>query len=789
MADSPQSIASILVVDDEPSLRYLLRRQLKSDGYTLYEAENGEQALAMVEQYQPDIVLLDILMPGMDGIETCTRLQALPSVKRPLVLMLTALDDPKSVDRAFEAGAVGFVNKPVHLAVMRQRIPPLLRIKRAGDAPAQERNLLQTLIDHLPDYIYIKDTAGRYLVANAEIIRNFGATAQADVLGKTDFDFHPRELAAQYIASEQAILESGQPLLNWEEPGINLATGEDTCLLTSKIPLHDHRGKIIGLVGVKRDISESKAIERKLVEYHSQLEKLVEDRTTELTTANQSLHLEIAERKRIDHELERRVEFEKLIATISTHFIDLTPNAIDKGITHALRTIGEYVGVDRTYVYQLSADRTMLEKTHEWCDSSVSPESGSMEMLSVDSVPTWMEMLAYFENVHVSAGSREYPPDTGESKFLRSRNIQSLLAVPMIYCGHLIGFLGFDSVQEKKAWEKNVSTLLRMAGETFVNALQRKRTEEALYKSEEQLRPLTDNMLDIICQTDPDGIVEYASPSCWSVLGYSPEEIIGQSIYAWVHPEDVDMVPEAGQPIARVAYRYLHSSVAYVWMETLTNFLFGEAHAIKGHILSSRDITERKRAERELQELNRLKTEFLSTAAHELRTPLTSIRGFSEILLTRQLDDARQKRYVTLINEQSTHLGRIIDDLLDISRLEAKRELTLSRELVNIADLIDQVMSPFVEAAPTHQMRVEGLDNCPPIFGDPFRLSQVCKNLLSNAVKYSPKGGTITVRSRLLEGFVEISVQDQGMGMTPEQQEHLFEKFYRADGSNLAISR
>src|SRR5262249_24604943 len=80
------------------------------------------------------------------------------------------------------------------------------------------------------------------------------------------------------------------------------------------------------------------------------------------------------------------------------------------------------------------------------------------------------------------------------------------------------------------------------------------------------------------------------------------------------------------------------------------------------------------------------------------------------------------------------------------------------------------------------------LDTCPPVFGDPFRLSQVCKNLLSNAVKYSPNGGTITVRSRLLQGLVEISVQDQGMGMTPDQQKHLFEKFYRADGSNVAIS-
>ena len=87
-----------------------------------------------------------------------------------------------------------------------------------------------------------------------------GHSAEADVLGKTDFDFHPRDLAAQYAASDQAILESGESLLNLEEPGINPATGETICLLSSKIPLRDNRGKITGIVGVKRDISESKAI-------------------------------------------------------------------------------------------------------------------------------------------------------------------------------------------------------------------------------------------------------------------------------------------------------------------------------------------------------------------------------------------------------------------------------------------------------------------------------------------------------------------------------------------------
>jgi signal transduction histidine kinase len=201
----------------------------------------------------------------------------------------------------------------------------------------------------------------------------------------------------------------------------------------------------------------------------------------------------------------------------------------------------------------------------------------------------------------------------------------------------------------------------------------------------------------------------------------------------------------------------------------------------------SRDVTEHRRVERELRHLNQIKTQFLSTAAHELRTPLTSIQGFSELLLTRDLPPARHRHFLSLINEQAAELGSIINDLLDISRLEAKGRLTLTLEAVDINELILQVAEPFAEVASKHQIRFEFAQACPPVTGDRVRLAQVVKNLLSNAIKYSPDGGPIVVRTEAKGSQVEISVQDHGIGMTPEQQRHLFEEFYRANASNTAI--
>ena len=206
----------------------------------------------------------------------------------------------------------------------------------------------------------------------------------------------------------------------------------------------------------------------------------------------------------------------------------------------------------------------------------------------------------------------------------------------------------------------------------------------------------------------------------------------------------------------------------------------GQDGKLQGFVIGLHDISL-------FKEVERMKDDFLSTAAHELRTPLTSVQGFSEILLTRELPEDRQKTYLDTINKQSTQLAQIIDDLLDISRLEAGKGLDLNPEPVDMTVLVTEALQPFVDTSPSHRFVLEGLAESPPVQGDPFRLGQVVRNLLSNAVKYSPDGGLVVVRAETEGDYLAISVEDKGLGMTPEQQAHLFERFYRADAVNRSI--
>ncbi len=147
--------------------------------------------------------------------------------------------------------------------------------KQAEYALAQERNLLRSLIDHAPDYIYVKDAQSRFLISNPALARTIGAATPDELLGKTDFDFFPQELAAKYYADEQAIFQSGQPVLELEEPAVD-AAGNKIWVSTTKVPLSDAQGNIIGLVGMGHDITKRKQSEQAIRQHIAELETLFE---------------------------------------------------------------------------------------------------------------------------------------------------------------------------------------------------------------------------------------------------------------------------------------------------------------------------------------------------------------------------------------------------------------------------------------------------------------------------------------------------------------------------------
>ena len=197
-------------------------------------------------------------------------------------------------------------------------------------------------------------------------------------------------------------------------------------------------------------------------------------------------------------------------------------------------------------------------------------------------------------------------------------------------------------------------------------------------------------------------------------------------------------------------------------------------------ILFFRDVTHE-------TEVDRMKSEFLTTAAHELRTPMVSVYGFTELLLNRQVSDVRRRDMLETIHRQASLLINMVNELLDLARIEARRGKDLRRETCRLGELLGQAVGTFATPGAPHRMLVRAGSDDALLFVDPEKTHRALTNVLSNAVKYSPQGGEIVVDT--LDGELDgqpavgVRVRDHGIGMTPEQLARVFERFYRADPS------
>ncbi|MFC1562714.1 PAS domain S-box protein [candidate division KSB1 bacterium] len=221
---------------------------------------------------------------------------------------------------------------------------------------------------------------------------------------------------------------------------------------------------------------------------HDELEIRVQERTVELAKLNKELLIENLERKRIQEAQKRRIELIKLITSLSTKFINIDLDKIDDEIHLMLQRIGKFVGIDRSYVFLLSDDRTEIDNTYEWCAEGIKVKINNFKNLFVEFVPWWMKKLNQFEFIYIPRVSDLPSEAEAEKKILQSQDIQSLLVIPMIHGSSLIGFLGFDSVRVEKTWSEDEAALLTMTGEILVNTLGRMQMEKVLREREESLR-------------------------------------------------------------------------------------------------------------------------------------------------------------------------------------------------------------------------------------------------------------------------------------------------------------
>ncbi|MFN2269709.1 MAG: response regulator [Anaerolineae bacterium] len=480
-----------------------------------------------------------------------------------------------------------------------------------------------------------------------------------------------------------------------------------------------------------------------------------------------------------------KVQLEALydIARELNSSLDL-PRVLQKALVEIVATSGSDKGA--VYLTDDVGENVVPSRRVNWHERSV----------PVDALPSTWQMGR--DEPLISAGNLEEGAEAWV-RDLADEDVTAMMVGPLIANGQFRGLMVLASSKEgaydvgrEQLFRNFLSQVATAIGNAEVYRLISQQAQELGQMFRQQQEQATEreailtSIADGVVVNDVEGNIILVNPAASRILGISEKELLSQGfddLFATFGTQGEEEAVAAMEtllntsvPGAAKSYKINLEADGRV-IHALLSPVLSLRGDFMGVVTIFRDVTKE-------VEADRAKSEFVSTVSHELRTPMTAIKGYTDLLhagAAGPIND-EQKRFLTTIKSNTDRLTALINDLLDISRMETGRIRFEPRPL-QIGEVVADVVNVLAGPAEDKHLRLnyEVAAGLPDVMGDRDRLNQVLTNLIGNAIRYTPDGGEIDVKIYLVERAVRIDVRDTGIGIAPEDMAHLFERFYRAD--------
>src|SRR5262245_39603252 len=385
-----------------------------------------------------------------------------------------------------------------------------------------------------------------------------------------------------------------------------------------------------------------------------------------------------------------------------------------------------------------------------------------------------------------------------KSQSMEREGVISAAHVPIMSKKRVFGSLTVGSRKPHKFSVKEID-LLKAFGSQLGMALENAFLFEEVAKGKAYIENIVENAADVIICTDMEDLIQTWNRGAEVLFGYTKGEVIGKHLSILRPPERVHELEEMRTKVGLsgalrdIEVRSKRKDGAIIYLSLSVSPIKDPEEKIVGFLRVAKDVSEKKRFQRRLKELDRMKSDFVSNVSHELRTPLTAIKGSVDNMLdgiTGPLNE-KQSRYLNRIKSNAVRLGRLITDLLDLSKIEAgKIDLRPAYLTVNLlAKEVVEVLRTVAGEKLINLAVVSPEDNVQ-AWGDKDKVVQILVNLVGNALKFTPLNGEITIAIEKLDAdWVKLSVADRGPGIPTEEAAKIFDKFYQVEQSNKQKTR
>ena len=778
--DINKSDISILVVEDSPTQAQALGYYLNREGYGVKPVSNGIEALEVLNEYSPNLIISDILMPEMDGYELCRNIRSNKELKEIPLILLTSLSDPKDIIKSIEVGASKFLSKPVNYNLLSRVINDLLvnqknRKSKKPEAGIRimfggEEYIVNSKSDQLLDLLlssyesaYSKNNELLQTQKELEILN----IELEDIVQKRTAELKEEKQKAEFLSRQNHLLleSAGEGIFGMDQKGsiyfINskaselLGYGKDELIGKN---MHDtiHHTTLDGSrflpeeSPIYKTVKNGKQyfIDNDLFFKKSGKSFFVEYTSSQITFDGKGavvVFRDITKRKEMERKLQESEEkFRTLVEHMpaATYIVALDKNSTTLYISDQIKQI---IG---------KSAKEIIENQNFWLES-IHEDDRQRALLCLKKSHENMTPLEIEYRMVREDGSLRWVYDTGA--VAKGKNSEQSFFVGSMY----------DITQLKKTQRE----LLENVFDTNANILILRNEKDKIVSVNKSFLKFTGFSSLEKFKQEHDSICELFEKK----EGYLQEYMNNRY---WI--DHINSCPDKDHLALIVKENKEHIFKVNASKLNLDNK--------EMCLVDLSDITEIEKAKEQAKVANEAKSTFLSNMSHEIRTPLNGIIGLTQLTLDTDLAP-KQRDYLNKVQISSKSLLHIINDILDYSKIEAGK-LILESEPFEIEDILNNISGLF-----GFSVEKKGLElifdidkNIPDVIvGDSLRLTQVLINLIGNAIKFTEKGEIIlSILPASLDESVcelEFSVKDTGIGIKKEDQKRLFQKFSQVDGS------